>query len=87
MTFPGVVYILCFITCVLCAGLLARAWLRTQTRLLLWTAVSLSFLALNNFLVVLDLLLFPDVDLMTWRSLAALAAGVTLIVGLVWESE
>ena len=87
MTFPGAVYILCFVTCVLCAGLLTRAWLRTQTRLLLWTAVSLSFLALNNFLVVADLLLFPDVDLLIWRSLAALAAGVTLIVGLVWESE
>lgn len=87
MTFPGAVYILCFVTCVLCAALLTRAWLRTRTRMLLWTAISLSLLALNNFLVVVDLLIFPEANLLLWRSLAALAAGLTLVVGFIWESE
>jgi hypothetical protein len=87
MTLPGLVYILCFATCSLGAILLIRSWRRTRTRLLLWTAVSLSLLALNNLLVILDLLVLPDADFLLWRSLAALTAGATLVVGLVWESD
>jgi hypothetical protein len=87
MTFPSIVYILCFITCTGCAGLLVRAWLRTRTKLLLWTATSFVFLALNNFLVIVDLLIFPETDLTLLRSSAALAAGLTLVVGCIWESE
>jgi hypothetical protein len=87
MTFPGLVYILCFVTCTVCATLLMRAWTRTKTRMLLWTAASLVFLALNNFLVIADLLLLPDADLIFWRSTAALVAGLTLIVGFIWEVE
>ena len=87
MTFQGLVYILCFVTCAICAGLLIRGWRRTRTRLLLWTAASLGLLALNNFLVVVDLLIFRDVDLTVWRQLSALAAGGTLVVGCTWEAE
>jgi hypothetical protein len=87
MTFPGLVYVLCFVTCAVCATLLMRGWSRRRTPLLLWAAVSLVLLALNNFLVVVDLLIFPGADLLFWRSLAALAAGMTLIVGFIWESE
>jgi hypothetical protein len=87
MTFPGLVYILCFITCTVCATLLAGAWTRTRTRMLLWTAASLVFLALNNFLVVVDVLIFPGTDLMFLRSAAALVAGLTLVVGFIWEAE
>ena len=61
--------------------------MRTRTPLLLWTAASLTFLALNNLLVVADLLIFLDADLTIWRHLAALAAGGTLIVGFIWEAE
>jgi uncharacterized protein DUF5985 len=87
MTFPGLVYILCFLTCTVCATLLVRGWLRTKTRLLLWTAVSFAFLALNNFFVIADLLIFPGADLVMFRYIAALVAGLVLISGLVWESE
>lgn len=87
MTFPGLVYILCFVTCTVCATLLIRAWTRTRTRMLLWTAASLVLLAVNNFLVIADLLIFPGADLTTWRSVAALAAGLTLVVGFIWEAE
>jgi len=87
MTFPGLVYILCFATCTACAALVARAWFRRRTELLMWTAMSLVFLALNNLLVIADLLILPDLDLSIWRQLAALAAGATLIVGFIWEAE
>jgi hypothetical protein len=87
MTLPGLVYILCFATCTACATLVTRAWVRTRTQLLMWTAVSLVFLALNNLLVIADLLLLPDLDLSIWRHFAALAAGATLVVGFIWEAE
>jgi hypothetical protein len=87
MTAPGLVYILCFVTCAACAGLLVRSWLRTRTRLLLWTAVSFVFLAVNNFFLFADATLLPDVDLGFFRITAALLAICTLIVGLIWEAE
>jgi hypothetical protein len=87
MNAPSFVYLLCLATCIACTVLLIRSWLRSRTPLLMWMAISLVFLALNNLLVVIDLLLIPDVDLTMWRLLAALAAGVILIVGFVWETE
>jgi hypothetical protein len=87
MSFPGVVYVLCFITCAICTGLLTRAWWRTRTGLLLWTAASFACLALNNFLVVLDLVVFAEIDLSIFRSAAALAAGMVMVVGFIWEAD
>jgi hypothetical protein len=87
MTVQTAVYFLCFATCATCAGLLVRAWLRTRARLLLWSAVSFILLAVNNGLVVFDLVLLPDVDLRIFRHLAALAAVCTLIFGFVWDTD
>lgn len=84
---PAAVYLLCLATSVICAGLLIRAWRAGRTRLLLWTAASFLFLALNNLVLVVDLVLLPNVDLWIWRQAAsALALGV-LIWGFVWEAE
>jgi hypothetical protein len=41
----------------------------------------------NNLLLVIDRLLLPDYDLLTWRQLAALAALLPLLYGLIWEEE
>jgi hypothetical protein len=87
MIVPGLVYILCFVTCAVCAGLLVRSWLKTRTRLLLWTAVSFVFLAVNNFLLFADTTLVPDIDLSVFRLSAALLAVCVLIFGLIWEAE
>lgn len=88
MTGPQVVYLLCVVTSVLCAGLLVRAYLRTRTRLLLWSAVAFVFLAVNNTLVFLDLVVVgPTVDLLPYRYAAALAAVCVLIYGFIWEAE
>lgn len=88
MTGPQVVYLLCVVTSVLCAGLLVRAYLRTRTRLLLWSAVAFVFLALNNTLVFFDLVVVgPTVDLLPYRYAAALAAACVLIYGFIWEAE
>jgi hypothetical protein len=87
MTGPALVYILCLATCVVCAGLLVRSWLKTRTRLLLWAAVSFICLAINNLFLFADTTLFPSVDLSFFRFGAALVGVSILIFGLVWEAE
>lgn len=81
------VYTLCFLTSAVCALLLVRSFFRTKTRLLLWSAVSFSLLAVNNFFVLADLILFPEANLLAFRYLAALAAVIVLIYAFIWEIE
>ncbi|HEY9217310.1 MAG TPA: DUF5985 family protein [Phenylobacterium sp.] len=87
MTGPAAVYILCLATSVLCAGLLLRAYFASRSKLLLWTALSFVFLALNNLFLVGDLVVLPNVDLWPMRQAAALAAIGVLLYGFIWESE
>ena len=84
---PTAVYILCLITSVVCAGLLLRAYARSRTRLLLWTALSFVCLAINNLFLVGDKVVFPSVDLLPLRQLAAVAAIGVLLYGFIWEAE
>jgi hypothetical protein len=81
------VYLLCFLASAACAGLLAIGYLQSRSRLLLWTMVSFVFLALSNLGVVLDLVVFPDVDLRFMRKAPALIGVAALIYAFVWESE
>lgn len=87
MTGPALVYILCLVTCVGCAILLIRSWMKTRTRLLLWTAISFVFLAINNFFLLADTTLFPNVELSFFRFAGALTGVAVLIFGLIWEAE
>jgi hypothetical protein len=82
---PVTVYSLCLITSVICAGLLARAYLRARSSLLFWTAVSFVLLALNNMFLVADMLIFEDIDLRPWRQVTALGAVGVLIYGFLQE--
>ena len=84
---PKLVYILCLAASLLCAGLLARAYRRSRHRLLLWCALSFALLALNNLLLVADLVLFPNYDLWIWRQASAGAAIAVLLYGFIWEDE
>lgn len=82
-----VVYGLCLLASALCAGLLFRSWRATGQRLLLWSAVCFLLLALNNLLVVLDMVVLVNVDLTWARQTSSLAAVVVLIYGFVWEAD
>jgi len=84
---PTAVYVLCLLTSSLCAVLLLRAYGRTRTRLLLWTALSFVCLAVNNLFLVADMVVFPDVDLWWLRQAAGGAAIAVLLYGFVWEAE
>ncbi len=84
---PALVYSLCFLTSAICAGLLLRSYMRTRARLLLWSALAFICLAVNNFFVLGDMILFPDYNLLAFRYVAALAAVCVLIYGFIWEVE
>jgi len=83
--FPTSVYLLCLLTSAACAWLLGSSYRRTGMRLLLWSAVCFAFLAGNNLVLVLDLVVWPEMDLRLPRLLLSLAAVVSLIWGFVWE--
>jgi hypothetical protein len=84
---PALVYSLCFLTSAVCAGLLLVSYFRTKSRLLLWSAISFVCLAINNFFVLGDMILFPDVNLIPMRYIAALAAICSLLYAFIWEVE
>lgn len=81
------VYGLCALTSLCCATLLLRAYFHSRFRLLLWSGMCFVGLTLNNVLLVLDKLVFPEVDLSTWRLLASLVAMLLLLIGLIVESD
>lgn len=85
--FPALVYVLCFLTSAACSALLARNYLRTGARMLMWSAMCFALLALNNLVVVLDLLIYLEPDLRLARLLLSLAAVSVLLIGFIWESE
>lgn len=81
------VYALCAITSLACAVLLLRAYAANRVRLLLWSGLCFTGLALNNILLFIDMRVVPEVDLSTWRTLPALVGASLLIYGLVWDSN
>lgn len=84
---PTLVYLLCLVTSILCAGLLFRTYLRRRSQLLLWVAACFGFLALNNLALVADMVVFPTVDLWIWRQVAALLALGVLLYGFIWQAD
>jgi len=87
ISFEAVVYFLCFASSALCAYLLSNGFSRQRERLLLWSSLCFWFLALNNLLVFVDVILLPDLNLIPFRSITALAATGILLYGFIWEIE
>jgi hypothetical protein len=78
-------YVLTIVTTLACSILLLRAYLKVRSRLLLWSGLCFAGLTLENLLVLADVVLFPSVDLYTYR-LGATAISISLLLfGLVWE--
>lgn len=81
------VYILGAVTSLLCGILLLRGYLGARKKLLLWSGICFIGLAVSNFLVFVDLVVLPNVDLYSWRLLTAALAMLALLWGLIWEGE
>jgi Family of unknown function (DUF5985) len=77
--------LLCFLTSLSCCLLLIRSYRRSKSKVLLWTAACFVLLAIDNLLVVIDMVLLPNVDLSVPRLLANLLAVSTLSIGFILE--
>jgi hypothetical protein len=81
------VYALCAGAALLCTALLLRAYYQTGTRLLLWSTICFGCLTLNNAIVILDRVVFPEIDMFLLRNVAALVGIAALLFGLIWEDR
>jgi len=84
---PEALYMLCALTSLLCAVVLARSYLQRRSRLLLWSSLGFVGLAFNNLLLVVDLVVLPAVDLSLVRAIVTAASMLTLAIGLVWDTD
>jgi hypothetical protein len=85
--FQMAVNILGTVTAALCALLLLRAYIRVRQRLLFWSGLCFSGLALANVILIADLHLMPDVNLYRARLAAAAIAMLLMVYGLIFESD
>jgi hypothetical protein len=83
----GVVYVLCFLTSLICAVLLLRGYRQSGSRLLLWSGLAFVGFALNNGLLFVDKIVVPSTDLYLARTLPALIGVLLLLYGLIWEAD
>lgn len=88
MELPELVYLLCALTSLACAVLLLRSFMRSRTRLLLWSSLCFVGLTANNCLLYVDLVIAPtSMDLSVVRNVTALCALMLLNFGLIWDSK
>lgn len=83
----GVIYSLCAVTAMACAYLLLEAFSRTRYKLLFWSGYCFAALTLNNFMLVVDKLILPQIDLALPRTVFALAGMAILLYGVIWHAE
>jgi hypothetical protein len=83
----ALVYMLCAATALTCAVLLLRAWRASRAPLLLWSGLCFVGLTANNVLLILDRLVYVEVDLTNVRLATALASVLLLLIGLIWEND
>ena len=83
----AIIYGLCALTCLICAVLLLRAYLRGRVRVLFWSGLCFAGLTVSNVLLVVDYIAFPLTDLSTVRLSVALASLLLLVYGLVMEGD
>jgi Family of unknown function (DUF5985) len=80
------IYLLCAATSLLCAIMLSRGYLETRTRLLLWSSLCFAGLALSNLVLVVDLILYPSLNMAALRGAIALVSMTILLGGLVLDA-
>jgi hypothetical protein len=81
------IYGLCTLLSLAIAVMLWRQQRRVPARLIYWTALCFSGLALSNLVLVLDKVVFPELDLRVLRHSISLVSIGLLLFGLVYEDE
>lgn len=80
------VYILCGITSGLVAVALFLQYCRLRTKFLLWSSLCFVGIALNNALLVMDMVVFPNIDFSLPRIHLALLGVSAMIFGFIWDA-
>jgi hypothetical protein len=84
----GAVYILCAVTALACGLFLLRGFRRSRSRLLLWCGLFFLFIAVENAVLFIDLVVLSDaVSLLVLRRAVGLGGVIVLVYGLVWDGE
>jgi hypothetical protein len=81
------IYLLCTLTSLACAWLLLGSYRRTRHRLLFWSGAAFVGLTINNLLLLLDKVVFPEMNFLPVRLVSALIALLLLLYGLIDEKE
>lgn len=82
-----VVYLLCALTSLACTALLARAWRRSRSRLLMWSSLCFLLFTANNVVLYADRVIVPDVNLALVRAATGAAGVMVLLFGLIWDAR
>ncbi|MES2765378.1 MAG: DUF5985 family protein [Bacteroidota bacterium] len=86
-SFKVIVYILCVAASLTCTALLLRAYAQNRVRLLLWSGMCFIGLTINNVILFLDVVVFPENDLYVFRMIATIIGLLCLLYGFIWEAE
>jgi hypothetical protein len=81
------IYILCALTSLACAWLLLHRYRQSGHRLLFWSGLCFVGMTINNAFLVVDKLVFPDIDLLAVRQVSALVSVLLLVYGLIYEKD
>lgn len=82
----GIVYVLCALASTSCAFLLTKGYLKNKTKLLLWSSLCFLGFAINNILLVIDLIFIDNADLSLLRIIPSVFGIIILLYGLIWET-
>lgn len=85
--FKIALYGVAVLTSFACAVLLFRGYARRGIRLLMWSGLCFAGLTVNNIVLFLDLVVFPDVDLRLVRLVSALVGMLFLLYGFIWDAD
>lgn len=80
-------YAVCVLSSTACTVLLFRGYVKRRVRLLMWSAICFAGLSVNNVLLFVDLVLFPEIDLRLARLVPALIGMLFLLYGFIWDVE
>lgn len=83
----SIVYSLCGLTALLCAFLLLRAFRQTRSGVLWWSGLCFCGLTVSNALLLLDKLVYTQVDLQPVRLSTTLLSFGLLLYGLLYADE
>ena len=83
----ALIYSLCALTCLVTAALLLRSYQKTGVHLLLWSGLCFVGLTISNVFLILDRLVFPNIDFSLPRLGFAFVGLMLLLYGLIWEGD